>query len=866
VTFALGTTAGTSTSGGHTTVTTGGLNLNSLLTAINGSTLGITAAIDSLGTGIQLSTAADGTSISVTGANNISDNYGTQFTTPASGSTDQGAQYQGGLLTLDNGGKMSTDAGTLAGTLTLTSDTAANVGGYTATFVMGQATDSQINATTWGLKTADSNIAGLEAAINGTDESGANGVFVGAGAGVAAALDVTASTDTASGGIFVQSLNDNDSALSAVTTALTDNAAGAAAATTGGHNAGPADIVISNTGSSNLAGDTVTGDIVVSNTGTGSNENTTFTMGGTGGATGYGTQNVSVGGTTLNSLMTAIDNAGLSLSATISNGALSIASQDAGSTITAASALVDQYTINPATVNSGGNAPGQATQAVATLGTGVANGTDNLTSSNAVTGAVVITNNNVTDTFTMGTNAGSTNGYTFTTGSETLGGLAQAIDSASNLRLSATVANGVLNLQASATDTSITIGTDSLAATVSEGTNLSGTPGSATSGGSHSTATFTLGAGSLTTLSSNDVLVGSIAVTEAGVNGGNAVNFTMGATAAYAAANNTASQINVVGSTLSDLEGAMQSALGVDTQYANGSLVLSTPNNASIVITGTGSLQDFGAAPTQSSATLGTFASEGNSVSGMISFKDGNDGGALQTYSFTNQSITNLVNAINTTADIGVTASYAPSNGANPGGYGNLVLTSNTYGTDGNITDATLTSITDTTAAATVSYVGANAYNTGISNSNALGTALYDKSSGQSNPNGSGTSSFVANATGGSGIATISYSDGAGVSLQATDLSNQTDAEGSLNSLNSAITAVAAQDGYIGAQINTLNAVSQVLSTQQENVQAAQNAVQATDYASATSNMSKYEILSQTGIAALAQANSIQQEVTKLLQ
>jgi flagellin len=30
--------------------------------------------------------------------------------------------------------------------------------------------------------------------------------------------------------------------------------------------------------------------------------------------------------------------------------------------------------------------------------------------------------------------------------------------------------------------------------------------------------------------------------------------------------------------------------------------------------------------------------------------------------------------------------------------------------------------------------------------------------------------------------------------------------------------------------------------------------------------MSKNEILSQTGIAALAQANSVQQEVTKLLQ
>jgi flagellin len=57
-----------------------------------------------------------------------------------------------------------------------------------------------------------------------------------------------------------------------------------------------------------------------------------------------------------------------------------------------------------------------------------------------------------------------------------------------------------------------------------------------------------------------------------------------------------------------------------------------------------------------------------------------------------------------------------------------------------------------------------------------------------------------------------------------------------------------------------------VLSTQAENVTSAQNAVQATDYAQASSNMSKYEILSQTGISALAQANSVQQEVTKLLQ
>jgi flagellin len=116
------------------------------------------------------------------------------------------------------------------------------------------------------------------------------------------------------------------------------------------------------------------------------------------------------------------------------------------------------------------------------------------------------------------------------------------------------------------------------------------------------------------------------------------------------------------------------------------------------------------------------------------------------------------------------------------------------------------------------------------------------------------------------GIATISYSATGTTSLAGTDLTSQGNAETALTSLNAAISSVAAQDGYIGAQINTLSAVGNVMSTQQQNIMAAQNAVQATDYAQASSNMSKYEILSQTGISALAQANSVQQEVTKLLQ
>ena len=114
--------------------------------------------------------------------------------------------------------------------------------------------------------------------------------------------------------------------------------------------------------------------------------------------------------------------------------------------------------------------------------------------------------------------------------------------------------------------------------------------------------------------------------------------------------------------------------------------------------------------------------------------------------------------------------------------------------------------------------------------------------------------------------ATISYTAQAGQNLSGTDLGNATGARSALTRINAAITGIAAQDGYIGSQINTLNAVNQVLGTQLQNVTSAQNAVQATDYAQATSDLSKYEILTQTGIAALAQANSQQQEIVKLLQ
>ncbi len=104
------------------------------------------------------------------------------------------------------------------------------------------------------------------------------------------------------------------------------------------------------------------------------------------------------------------------------------------------------------------------------------------------------------------------------------------------------------------------------------------------------------------------------------------------------------------------------------------------------------------------------------------------------------------------------------------------------------------------------------------------------------------------------------------LALSGTKLTDATSAQTALTAINQAITTVAADRGTIGANINTLTAVENVMTTQSTNTLAAENDVTATDYGQATSDMSKYQILSQTGIAALSQANQSQQLITKLLQ
>lgn len=131
-----------------------------------------------------------------------------------------------------------------------------------------------------------------------------------------------------------------------------------------------------------------------------------------------------------------------------------------------------------------------------------------------------------------------------------------------------------------------------------------------------------------------------------------------------------------------------------------------------------------------------------------------------------------------------------------------------------------------------------------------------------------GTNTLDLTGTSVSDTAPASGAPGAGSDFTDSSVSTLTAASATtvLQTVNQAIANVAFQRGTIGAYVNELTSASNVANSAQVNLAAAQNSILATDYAQAASNLSKYQILSQTGISALAQANSVQQEVLKLLQ
>ena len=92
-----------------------------------------------------------------------------------------------------------------------------------------------------------------------------------------------------------------------------------------------------------------------------------------------------------------------------------------------------------------------------------------------------------------------------------------------------------------------------------------------------------------------------------------------------------------------------------------------------------------------------------------------------------------------------------------------------------------------------------------------------------------------------------------------------TSATTALGDINKAIAGVASVRGSIGAGINRLQAAVNVMNNQVQNLTSAEDQITAANIPQQVANLSQYTILNQSGISALAQANSAQQSILSLL-
>jgi flagellin len=105
-----------------------------------------------------------------------------------------------------------------------------------------------------------------------------------------------------------------------------------------------------------------------------------------------------------------------------------------------------------------------------------------------------------------------------------------------------------------------------------------------------------------------------------------------------------------------------------------------------------------------------------------------------------------------------------------------------------------------------------------------------------------------------------------GQDLSGIDLTTQTGATSALTVIRNALIATANQRATIGAGLNRLQSAASVMQSQSLNTQSAESTIRDANMAAEISNMTKYKILSQTGVAALSQANASSQSILSLLQ
>lgn len=103
-------------------------------------------------------------------------------------------------------------------------------------------------------------------------------------------------------------------------------------------------------------------------------------------------------------------------------------------------------------------------------------------------------------------------------------------------------------------------------------------------------------------------------------------------------------------------------------------------------------------------------------------------------------------------------------------------------------------------------------------------------------------------------------------SLASLDVLTVADSQKAIESVDAALSQVSTLQGQLGAVQNRFTSIISNLTASVQNAQSTQSSIEDTNYASATSSLSRAQVLSQAAQAMVAQANALPQQVLKLLQ
>lgn len=104
-----------------------------------------------------------------------------------------------------------------------------------------------------------------------------------------------------------------------------------------------------------------------------------------------------------------------------------------------------------------------------------------------------------------------------------------------------------------------------------------------------------------------------------------------------------------------------------------------------------------------------------------------------------------------------------------------------------------------------------------------------------------------------------------GLNVSGLDLSSHTSSQGVLDKVDTAIASVDSFRADLGAKMNRLNYAADNMSNVSLNTAASRSRIQDTDYAQATTELARTQIISQAATAMLAQANQQPSSVLSLL-